>query len=444
MSKISYLLRLTGKSSTEAAIYVKHTHRGSPFVKSTGAVVHPDYFNAETGRVISKLPQAPELNAAIEAVRAMMEIAARNLLGKGLEPLKENMADEYGKLLANQAAAQPSQESKCIASESELEKLHRELRELELLVEAKKKEVESYELRLGIYEGRLLSKFIFDYRKARESTLKPNSLRLFTNVAEWVTKFRSQWRIDEVNVKTLREFQNFLLAQGKQSQTVADLITKTKSVVYYYARTLRLDISELKDFRLDFKKKKTGNVVYLTKEELADLMALPIEKPTERVVRDQFVVMSLTGVRFSDSRLTKDNIVNGQIRVSTEKTDTDVFIPMAPKVREILEAHDYNFKYVPASNFNKYIKSICSRIPSIADRKELVKTYRGGKITKRYITKDQLISCHTGRKNFINLALAKGVNPVAIADIVGHEGTHLIMNTYGSSRAGRDAIASIW
>jgi integrase len=289
----------------------------------------------------------------------------------------------------------------------------------------------------------LVSHHVREYRKARESTLKPNSLRLFTNVADWVDKYRPTWRMNEVDIESLRGFQNFLLDAGKRSLTVADIITKTKSVVYYYARSLRLDTAEIKDFKLDFKKKKNANIIYLNKEEVEALAALPLEKPTEVVVRDQFILMCLTGLRFSDSRLTRDNVVNGQIRVSTEKTDSDIFIPMSAKVKDILLKHDYTFKCVPASNFNKYIKAICQRVPLLAEHKELVKTYRGSKTDRKYVEKYKLITCHSGRRTFINLALEKGINPVAIADIVGHEGTELIMSTYGSTQAGRDAIRDL-
>jgi integrase len=54
------------------------------------------------------------------------------------------------------------------------------------------------------------------------------------------------------------------------------------------------------------------------------------------------------------------------------------------------------------------------------------------------------MSSHAGRKTFINLALERGLNPVLIAKIVGHEDTDLIMNTYGSARAGLEQFVNLW
>jgi hypothetical protein len=59
-----------------------------------------------------------------------------------------------------------------------------------------------------------------------------------------------------------------------------------------------------------------------------------------------------------------------------------------------------------------------------------LKEYKGkNKADKSVKHKHAAISAHCGRRTFINLALLKGVNPVVIASIVGHEGIELIVRT---------------
>ena len=64
--------------------------------------------------------------------------------------------------------------------------------------------------------------------------------------------------------------------------------------------------------------------------------------------------MSLTGVRFCDTVITPDNIVNSELLFTTEKTDNDLIIPMSATVIELLVRYDNN---IPATSPNTSTKS---------------------------------------------------------------------------------------
>ena len=68
---------------------------------------------------------------------------------------------------------------------------------------------------------------------------------------------------------------------------------------------------------------------------------------------------------------------------------------------------------------------VCAKVERL-NYKIPVKTYQGkNKAVRTYVVKHTAISAHAGRRTFINLALLKGINPVAIAALVGHEGVEL-------------------
>lgn len=153
--------------------------------------------------------------------------------------------------------------------------------------------------------------------------------------------------------------------------------------------------------------------------------------------------MCLTGLRFSDSYVTEKDVKNGNIDLSNEKTDFEVVIPMATKVKEILGRYPDGFPKICQQSVNRHLKTICRRVPSIATDAERVVKRSGANVDKKIVSKDQLITCHVARKTMINLALERGINPKAIAALAGHSSTKLIMDTYGNAKTGRERIMEL-
>jgi integrase len=446
MSKIGFKLLQTSKTSDERQIYVIHRHKNSDFQRGIGLSILPTHFNLKTGRAFG-VSNAPEINKVIQQLVSEFETAARNCEGKGLEPTKPVIQAAYEELVAKASVNISLKPCEAIIAGSVLECLYEELTGLEAAVIVKKAAIESEELKQGVFKNMLLADYINRYIQARKETLAVNSIRLFPNLKEWVMKFNAAWRIDDVNKSTLTSFQNFLIKQDKKSGSIADLVTKLKSVVLYYEEELQLDLKSFRSFKLGFKKKRNDNVIYLTKSELQALLDLELSKPTDSITRDVFCLMSLTGLRWVDSYIRPEQIEQGKIRIITEKTDTDLLIPIGSQAEAILERLFAREDYKPlvSQHFNERIKNICALVPEIAEKKEVVKTYKGKNKadSKLYKPKYSLITCHTGRRTFINLALAKGVSPATIASIVGHEGTELIMKTYANKSVGIDKISEL-
>jgi site-specific recombinase XerD len=446
MAKITFLLRETSKTSTVQSITVRHSHKGSNFVKATGVSIDPIYFDIASGKVVPKHPDAPALNETISSVYNRIDRLRSKLEKQGIEPTRAAMAeawqiDENVRRIVTEA--QPSNER---AKGMLYRDMLREQAELLEKLAAIKKKIQLYEVENGYNDGRLLSVYIGRYADEMEKTAADNTTRIYRNLANVVTAFDYEWRVDEVTKVTLAKFEDWLIDSGKKNLTIKDAITKIKTVVYHYADILGVKpevITALRTHKTKVLKKRNPNVIYLTKNELLDLMAVELTNKVEQRVRDRFVLMSLLGVRWSDSTISKADIEDGHLRITTEKTDTEVMIPISPPAMEILERYNFTIPVYQSQYFNIIIKKVCARVPSL-NRPIWYKEYRGvNKAEKTEKPKYETISTHVARKTFINLALLKGINPVALAGVVGHEGTELIMTTYGSKQAGKEVILNL-
>jgi len=234
---------------------------------------------------------------------------------------------------------------------------------------------------------------------------------------------------------------------GKRTLSVYDSINKIKGLMYHYKDELEIPdktISSICSYKLSIKVKRNINTIYLTQAELQDLIELDIHDEYYQSVRDRFVLMCAIGVRFSDSVINSSQIINNHFVFTTNKTDDDISIPLSSQALEILEGYNYNLPSANLSKFNEALKAICARIPSL-HHEISIKSYVDGKNKPRKdnVMKYKKMLAHVARKTFINLALIKGINPVAIAGIVCHSSTSLIMKTYGSKEAGKEKIAEL-
>jgi integrase len=76
---------------------------------------------------------------------------------------------------------------------------------------------------------------------------------------------------------------------------------------------------------------KEISIVFLNWDELQHLINFKFESKKRQKARDFFCFGCLTGLRYVDlAQLTKDNIVNGTIALTTQKTNKEVTIPIFP------------------------------------------------------------------------------------------------------------------
>jgi Phage integrase SAM-like domain len=439
MSTISFILRPANKQA-ENPITVKHTHGTlAPFTKATGISVPSKYFDKVSGKVSNKLTNHVELNAAIEQVRSDVEKAARNILGWEEQPDNAAMAREYDAILKGRAETAANYVKVKVKYGSILEQLKGELADLEQQVIEKKARIIEYEISLGQFEGKLITKFIQDYIDTKGKRLATN--RVYKSLKANIKEFRQNLTIDQITPDLLGEFENYLLKKvlitkkhpdGKRlsNGSVKLYVIRLKTICREYADRVGFDLTAINKHRLDSETLKNQNIIYLTPTELQDLADVQLPNPSQDRVRDSFLLMASTGLRFSDSFITPEQIKGGYIVLNTKKTSTLVKIPLNETSKAILEKYD---NCMPTYSFQWFQKTI-KKVGKLAGLTELeLVTVKNGSDTKSdYLEKWEVLSAHVARKTFITYALSENVNPAVLKKWIGHSRMEMMLNHYAS------------
>ncbi|WP_297335905.1 site-specific integrase [Algoriphagus sp.] len=163
------------------------------------------------------------------------------------------------------------------------------------------------------------------------------------------------------------------------------------------------------------------NTIVLTKSEVVKLMKYHPKTASESKVRDLFLVLIFTGLRFGDAIRINSSWVRGEfLYINTQKTGEKVSIPIHPKLKEVLMKYNFDLAPLKISNqkFNDYVKDLCEA----AEIKDSVEIVRHEKGVKKYLVfpKFKLIASHTGRRTFITNAILAGIPLPVIQKITGH------------------------
>lgn len=429
MSKISFILR-PANAIGESPISIKHTHSTlTPFVKSTGVSIPRQYIDLKTGRISNKLANHVELNSQIEQVRADVEKAARNVMDWEEQPDRETVAKEYNAIVAGRAKTiENLYRIKEVYSDF-AQQLKAEIAELTEQLEAKKIELRDYEMSLGDFQSRLLSTFIIRYRDTQKITV--NTQRAYNNLLKYIKDYNNHWQITEVNHESLIDFENYLIKIRLNNSSINTYVKRIKTVCIKYANVMQLNAQEIKAHRTESKQLRKQDVLFLTSDELDSFKALEVPKRRE-IVKDAFLLMCYTGLRFSDHMITHNHVKGNYIVLTTQKTKTLVKIPLNASAKVILEKYNYTMPKQYLANFSKVLKVLAKQ----ANINELIHTQKriGAEVVETYTEKHNLISAHVARKTFITHALASSVNPAVLKQWIGHSKMELMFSNYASGQ----------
>ena len=190
--------------------------------------------------------------------------------------------------------------------------------------------------------------------------------------------------------------------------------------------SLERDYHNNTTFRKFSAPEKEGTIVQLIFPELQQLINFKFESKSRQRARDFYCFGCLTGLRYVDlQRLTKDNVSNGLIKITTQKTNKEVFIPVFPGLQTIIDRYPEQYKLLPKFSNQKLNKSIKAACKEAEINTMEYKTFEKNLTKTEFKPKHELIGTHTARKTFINLAYDNGLDVEMIKSITGitHERT---------------------
>ncbi|MDR7694140.1 site-specific integrase [Riemerella anatipestifer] len=181
----------------------------------------------------------------------------------------------------------------------------------------------------------------------------------------------------------------------------------------------------------DFKPKlKTTQkkIIFLTQSEIQQVKkySIPPSKEYLERVRDVFLFLCFTGLRYSDvCNLKKTDIKDNTIEITTIKTTDSLIIELNNHSKEILDKYkdktfdgDLALPTISNQKMNEYLKELME----LAGIDEPIREtyYKGNRRIDTITPKYALIGTHAGRRTFICNALSLGIPPQVVMKWTGH------------------------
>ena len=363
---------------------------------STGETVNPQYWDKTTNRAkLSKqFPQHPEFNQRLNDIETAINDVFRKMLndGKGNEITPEILRDNVN---------------------SHLEKINKVVKPVNnktgFTEFVKMVIIESVNGNRTTDKGKRFKPFTL---KSYRTTLK--------NLIDYETEKRKTLKFSDITIDFYNKFLKFLNDKGRAVNTVGGHI---KNIKVFMKIANSRGLTDNREFeKREFKtiEEETENI-YLTEQELQTLYDLDLSKNNRlATTRDMFIIGCFTGLRFSDlKQLTKEHFSEDYIKISTEKTNENVVIPLHWTVREICKKYEYSLpRVISNQKMNDYLKEL-GQLAAI-DEIVINNKTKGGLKFERKTQKYKLITVHTARRSFATNMFINDVPTLSIMKITGH------------------------
>ncbi len=167
-----------------------------------------------------------------------------------------------------------------------------------------------------------------------------------------------------------------------------------------------------------------SDILRLYKDELTNLADMQLTDDDEIRIRDYFVFICLTGLRFSDfSTIDKNNFIyNGQfwtLRLFTQKTVKKAEIPLTDRAYSIARKYGFHFDNYSNQVFNRTLKTFLKKHDLFGECYLSIRHIRR-KLEKNVVRRRDKISAHTGRRTFISILIENGISVNRVMAMTGH------------------------
>lgn len=258
--------------------------------------------------------------------------------------------------------------------------------------------------------------FILKHKKGKYNYLYRSTVSYFLKFQEYTGE---TYYTNDIGKELLDEFVNYLHSVRKLCfSTIQGIILRTKYLIrkaYENGWKINTSYSECK-IRIN-----DSFFIYLTERDISRIYYFKGLTKRQEEIRDLFIIACKTGLRYSDcSRITKDNIRNGNICILTQKTKVNVCIPMTAYVKEIFKKYNYNLpKPCCIQYYNKMLKEIGKKV-GMSDIITYEQEQAGNIITiKKPVY--MCMSSHLARRTFITNMLNNDVPESKVQKLTGHK-----------------------
>lgn len=168
-----------------------------------------------------------------------------------------------------------------------------------------------------------------------------------------------------------------------------------------------------------------AKVIVLSLDEVKDLYYRVLKNPSHNTVRDFFVFLCQTGLRYSDLLLLGEkNFLrqrDGSYNLSyvSHKTKVGIEFRLTSKALEIAKKYNYTFKHYTNQAFNRTLKEMLAN-EDLYDDEIASNRFILGRVEENKVMRREKISAHTARRTFISSLISKGVSAYQVMNMSGH------------------------
>lgn len=238
--------------------------------------------------------------------------------------------------------------------------------------------------------------------------------------------FRDRLDFSEIDNDILQDFADYLSNNGYSKKTVTRHLGRFR----FFCLRAESDKKEIDKTVYDkvYVDGRETSDVFLTMDEIESVYNLDFADDILDACRDTFVLSCLSGLRVSDAmgRLDDGSIQENRITLTTTKTGQQVWIPIHPLVKKILDKRGGLLPMkVSHKTYNLKIKEIC-RLANIDFHTQgnLWDDEKQRKVFGTY-PKWMLVSSHTARRSLATFLKGK-VSDETIAAIMGWRSTAMV------------------
>lgn len=279
-----------------------------------------------------------------------------------------------------------------------------------------------------------------------ESTTKK-----FITTRNHLSKFDKDLTFDALTLDRLTDFVNHLLKVNLRNNSIHKQMTRVKTFLRWGIEKGHTENNAFESFKHKLKT-TPKKVVFLSWDELKQLRGCKIPETKQYLerVRDVFLFLCYTGLRYSDVyNLKKSDVKGNQIEITTIKTTDNLIIELNNYSREILDKYKNipfeNNKVLPVisnQRMNEYLKEL----GELANLNEPVREtyYKRNRRIDDITPKHALLSTHAGRRTFICNSLAMGIPAQTVMKWTGHSDYHAMKPYIDIADRDREEAMQLW
>ena len=238
---------------------------------------------------------------------------------------------------------------------------------------------------------------------------------------EFELLLQSKIKIHEMNGRTIKAFERFLISKGLTLNSVGQYSSKVKAIGNF----LFAEDIGLKPVKHSVKSEKQPQI-YLSLAELQQITNCETLTDGERRAADIFLVQCFTSLRHGTLKkflanpfaYVKEHEGKSFLDIVADKTGEQCVIPLSAVVAQIITKYNGCIEVPSEVYMNSVLKTICRKAG--IDNPVPVRITKGGELSETLVPKFQKVATNTSRRTFITIIRKYIKDDNAVTKMTGH------------------------